>query len=372
MFNPELPYVSVPLDNRDGLLHRNIKASYPKNGHKVVAELNALFGEQQSAAHSPKSVEGLGFALESSCDAISRCHVLSRKGKVVSMINDILRVADELDHHPTITVSGGIGASWLLCITCMTHRPPGLSVKDPRLARKINEILSDPCTATQEAPSPNTEFIKVHAASVFKAKDSISAMDDRKTTVTKALTAELLSVFKAMIWIHPLLRDQAVVSSITQSTANTIRDPAKLADFAASISATNKEELDDVLQTTNTEDKLQKALILLKKEANSSERRTRDEIIDRAEQKRSTEGLAYESQTIDTRLWHWQQNIGRAQPQLDIAEEDGMQLDDEDETSFVRGLNFWRLNNAEDVRIFSEQNQDPAPSTVPIMRGLIP
>lgn len=137
MFDPSLPHVSVPSEN--GFLHRNIRASYPKNAHKVVGELNALFAEQSS------NVSHKCWTLEPSCDAISRFIMLSSREQVAAFAGEILNAADELNHHPSVTVCEGPGggSASVILITCATHRPTGLSVKDPRLARKIDEIARD-------------------------------------------------------------------------------------------------------------------------------------------------------------------------------------------------------------------------------------
>lgn len=367
MFNPDLPYVSYAQEH-GGLLHRNIKASYPKNAHKVVAELNALFHEQSEEASS-KGSRYLGFLLDPSCDSITSSTFRSTKEEVVYVVKEILSVADELNHHPTITVSGGNGTSWLFYVTCMTHNPPGLSVKDPRLARKIREILSDLKAVTQEIPDSRTEFLRDHAASLFNAENLTETTCDKKSDVTKALTDELVGIFKVMTPLHPLFQGQVIASSLSQSTGDAIKDPAKLADFAARVSAINVEELDSVLQTTNVEEKLQKALVLLKKALSAAEYQTRSKVIQRVWERRRNIDLIPESQILHTKLWHWQKNIGRAQPELDVAEADATEL--EGETSSVPGLNFWRLNSADDLRIFSEQNE-AAPSYVPTMRRLIP
>jgi len=367
MFNPDLPYVSYAQEH-GGLLHRNIKASYPKNAHKVVAELNALFHEQSEEALS-KGSRYLSFLLDRSCDSITSSTFLPTKEEVFHVVKEILLVADKLNHHPAITVSGGNGTLWLFYVTCMTHSPPGLSVKDPRLARKIREILSDLHTMMREIPDSHTEFLRGHAASLFNAENLTGTTCDKKSEVIKALTDELVGIFKGMTPLHPLFRDQAIASSVSLSTGDAINDPAKLADFAAGVSAINVEELDSVLQTTNVEEKLQKALVLLKKALSAAEIQTRSKVIQTVWEGRRNIDLISESQILHTKLWHWQKNIGRTQPELDVAEEDATEL--EGETSSVPGLNFWRLNNADDLRIFSEQNEAP-PSHVPTMRRLIP
>ena len=60
-----------------------------------------------------------------------------------------MRRAEEMGHHPHI-IRGKAedGQEKFMTITCTTHSPRGLSVRDTNLARKINEILSDFETTT--------------------------------------------------------------------------------------------------------------------------------------------------------------------------------------------------------------------------------
>ena len=46
-----------------------------------------------------------------------------------------------MDHHPHITRGNFGGEDKYMTITCTTHSPRGLSVRDTRLAHKINAIL---------------------------------------------------------------------------------------------------------------------------------------------------------------------------------------------------------------------------------------
>lgn len=80
--------------------------------------------------------------------------------------------------------------------------------------------------------------------------------------------AEIVSVFKDIAQINPLFRDQITNFSINQIAANVFDEPDKLADFAAAVSGTSGDvqELQDVLESVEVEDRLGKALVVLKKE----------------------------------------------------------------------------------------------------------
>ena len=53
---------------------------------------------------------------------------------------------------------------------------------------------------------------------------------------------------------------------MNQGASNVFDEPDKLADFAAAVSSSEVQELQDVLESVTVEDHLQKALLVLKKE----------------------------------------------------------------------------------------------------------
>lgn len=95
-------------------------------------------------------------------------------------------------------------------------------------------------------------------------------MDDlpysKKNPTVRAVTSEIVSVFKDIASLNPLFRDQIASFSMSQAAANVFEEPGKLADFAAAVSAGEPEELQQVLETLSIEERLQKALLVLKKE----------------------------------------------------------------------------------------------------------
>ena len=78
--------------------------------------------------------------------------------------------------------------------------------------------------------------------------------------------SEIVSVFKDIAQLNPLFRDQITNFSINQVAANVFDEPDKLADFAAAVSTGEVGELQDVLESLVVEDRLRKALLVLKKE----------------------------------------------------------------------------------------------------------
>ena len=87
---------------------------------------------------------------------------------------------------------------------------------------------------------------------------------DQDNRLIKAITSEIINVLKEISQLNPLLRDQII--SISVQTGNLLLDPSKLADFAAAVSSGSPSELQGVLESLVVEERLHKALVILKKE----------------------------------------------------------------------------------------------------------
>lgn len=111
-----------------------------------------------------------------------------------------------------------------------------------------------------------TGFLKKFGVSIVDVENVADEPFDKKDPVVRAVTAEIVSVFKDVANMNPLFRDQISNFSISQSSGNVIDEPAKLADFAAAVAAGEVAELQEVLETIPVAERLQKALVVLKKE----------------------------------------------------------------------------------------------------------
>ena len=111
-----------------------------------------------------------------------------------------------------------------------------------------------------------TSFLRGFAVSLVNVDNMIEEPHDKKSPIIKAVTSELVNVFKDVANLNHLFRDQISTFSMSQSTGNILDEPGKLADFAAAVSAGEIRELQDVLETMNIEERLSKALMVLKKE----------------------------------------------------------------------------------------------------------
>ncbi|KAI0430174.1 lon protease [Xylaria sp. FL1042] len=111
-----------------------------------------------------------------------------------------------------------------------------------------------------------TSFLRKFPVSLVNVENLVEEPFDPKSPVVRAVTNEIVNVFKEVATMNSLFRDQISTFSMSQSTGNVTSEPAKLADFAAAVSAGEPAELQEVLSSLNVEDRMQKALVVLKKE----------------------------------------------------------------------------------------------------------
>ncbi|KAI0206326.1 lon protease [Astrocystis sublimbata] len=119
--------------------------------------------------------------------------------------------------------------------------------------------------ATTEKYEP-TSFLRKYPVSLVNVENLAEKPFDPKSPVIRAVTNEIVNVFKEVAAMNSLFRDQISTFSMSQSTGNVTAEPAKLADFAAAVSAGEPAELQEVLSSLDIEDRMQKALVVLKKE----------------------------------------------------------------------------------------------------------
>ncbi|KAK3987824.1 mitochondrial Lon protease [Cladorrhinum sp. PSN332] len=111
-----------------------------------------------------------------------------------------------------------------------------------------------------------TSFLKKYPVSLVNTENLTEEPFDPKSQVIRAITNEIVNVFKEVASMNSLFRDQISTFSMSQSSGNVMSEPAKLADFAAAVSAGEPSELQEVLSSLNVEERMQKALLVLKKE----------------------------------------------------------------------------------------------------------
>ncbi|KAG2029113.1 ATP-dependent protease La [Suillus americanus] len=111
-----------------------------------------------------------------------------------------------------------------------------------------------------------TSFLHKHAISIVQVDNLATQPYNKDDQYIRAFMSEIVSVFKDIAQLNPLFRDQITNFSINQVASNVFDEPDKLADFAAAVSSGEVGELQDVLESLVVDDRLRKALLVLKKE----------------------------------------------------------------------------------------------------------
>jgi len=116
-----------------------------------------------------------------------------------------------------------------------------------------------------------TSFLKDRKVSIANVENLVEEPFDMKNNkVIPALVSEIVNTFKSVALLNPLFRDHISTFSV-QTTMNVGEDPVKLADFAAAVAQADSHELQEALEEMNVEQRLSKALIVLKKELMNAE-----------------------------------------------------------------------------------------------------
>jgi Lon-like ATP-dependent protease len=108
------------------------------------------------------------------------------------------------------------------------------------------------------------DLLKSHVAPIAQIENLKDQPYSTENRVVRATTAEIITVFKELSQSNPLLRDQIITVNIQSN--NVLMDPAKLADFAAALSSGEPSELQGILESLVVEERLHKALVVLKNE----------------------------------------------------------------------------------------------------------
>lgn len=103
--------------------------------------------------------------------------------------------------------------------------------------------------------------------------------DGYETQDSKAYSVAIINTIKELLPLNPLYGEELKLF-LTRFGPG---EPSRLGDFAASLTTANKEELQDVLGTTDLEPRLEKVLLLLKKEVEIA--KTQARISERVEEK---------------------------------------------------------------------------------------
>ncbi|KAF8872685.1 P-loop containing nucleoside triphosphate hydrolase protein [Infundibulicybe gibba] len=104
-----------------------------------------------------------------------------------------------------------------------------------------------------------TSFLHKHDIPIVDVEDLVTQPYNKDYQYTRTFMSEIVSP-------NPLFCDQVTNFSINQAASNVFDELDKLADFAAVVSTGEVGELQDVLESLIVDDRLRKALLVLKKE----------------------------------------------------------------------------------------------------------
>ncbi|PLB47905.1 mitochondrial serine protease Pim1 [Aspergillus steynii IBT 23096] len=152
--------------------------------------------------------------------------------------------------------------------------PPTETPKAPASEEKTTEKRGDVVASFEEgtaelAPKDHyepTSFLRKYPVSLVNVENMGEEPYDKKSAIIRAVTSEIVNVCKEIASLNPLFRDQISAFYTDQFPGNLSDEPAKLADFAAAVSAGELHEMQEVLEIMNIEERLPKALVVLKKE----------------------------------------------------------------------------------------------------------
>lgn len=119
-----------------------------------------------------------------------------------------------------------------------------------------------------------TAFLRKFPVSLVNVKNLTETPYDKKSPNIKALASEIVNVFREIATINPMFKDQIADFSMSYP-GNVTDEPTKLADFAAAVSTGDLEELQDILQTMDVEQRLHKAFTALKNELMNAKLQTK-------------------------------------------------------------------------------------------------
>lgn len=120
--------------------------------------------------------------------------------------------------------------------------------------------------AAKAASVSPTSFLKSWSVSLVNVENLVDEAFDKRAPTIRALISEIVNTCKEIGNVNSLFRDHISAFAMSQSAANISDEPAKLADFAAAVSGGEMEEAQAVLSSLNIEQRLSKALEVIKKE----------------------------------------------------------------------------------------------------------
>ncbi|KXS21509.1 ATP-dependent protease La [Gonapodya prolifera JEL478] len=138
---------------------------------------------------------------------------------------------------------------------------PEAAVEESPDSNEVEDGVDDPLSIYDPINLPLSKF----DVSLTNVENLLDEPYNPDTPLVKAITNEMLNVMKEISQLNPLFRDQIITFSI-QAGGSLLSEPSRLADFAAAVSSADPTELQAILESLVVEERLHKALLVVKKE----------------------------------------------------------------------------------------------------------
>jgi Lon-like ATP-dependent protease len=171
-----------------------------------------------------------------------------------------------------------VGDDASLAATILPHRririkelsaPRAISTESTAkdLSNDTPEAVGEVTLAISSAATPSpSQLLDEFSVTTALVENLDNEPYSRKNPVVRAITSEILAVIKDIVRFNPAILDQITAFSYMVGV-NMVEEPSMMADFAASlVPMAEPAELQSILESLVIEERLQKALILLKKE----------------------------------------------------------------------------------------------------------
>jgi pterin-4a-carbinolamine dehydratase len=144
-YDPNKPSIETPVDDKGILLKRNLViSSAVKEPSSLITGLSELLHRPQRPVSDPLPTRATYWTLEPKGDAITRVFAFTTGAEARRFRDQISTTGDKMNHHASTDLeqqsSGAPSGLTLVTVKCTTHRPAGLSMRDVRLAHRINEL----------------------------------------------------------------------------------------------------------------------------------------------------------------------------------------------------------------------------------------
>jgi Lon-like ATP-dependent protease len=156
---------------------------------------------------------------------------------------------------------------------------PSIEQVERELHPRLNQVVGNKGEGQVGTGRPPSQIEFLHEKVPEVSLVNISNLElepfDKDDQTIKAIMNEIISVFKDIAGLAPFFREQITSFTMAQNSSAVFDDPAKLADFAAAASSGDIADLQQVLESLSVPDRLQKALMILKKELINAQTQTK-------------------------------------------------------------------------------------------------